>query len=274
MKQTYFIFLVFIGAVLLSVNEVSCWGPEGHAIVADIAQSLLTTQATQGIQKYLNGQQMDQVSSIPDQYDHTPAGKWSEPLHFVNMNKGQTEFDFNTDCGKAPGCVVTAIQNYTKILKSQVAYGKKLADGEPNPLIFLIHFVGDAHQPLHIGYIDDFGGNDVKCTFFGDQTELHEVWDSRIIEKYNSDGPSFSKELQELIKSNSSIIPLYTHSMNVVDWANESFEYVRTVVYSGVSGTKPSLGQSYYDQCLPIVKERLVAGGIRLGYLINSIFQS
>jgi len=273
MKHAY-ILLVFIGAIMLSVNEVSCWGEEGHAIVANIAQSLLTASATQGIQKYLNGQLMDQVSSIPDQYDHSPAGKWSEPLHFVNMNKGQTEFDFNTDCGKAPGCVVTAIQNYTKILQSQVAYGKTIRDdGEPNALIFLIHFVGDAHQPLHIGYIDDFGGNDVKCSFFGADTELHAVWDTNIIARYNSNISSFSQELQNLIKTNQTLIPMYTHTMNPVDWANESFDYVRDLVYTGVTGNYPALGQAYYQMSLPVVKERLTAAGIRLGYLVNSIFK-
>jgi hypothetical protein len=241
-------------------------------VVADIAQSLLSETAAQGVLKYLNGQKMDQVSSVPDQYDHSPAGKWSEPLHFVNMLRGQTEFDFNTDCGKAPGCVVTAIQNYTKRLQNQVLSREHSNSGEPNALVFLIHFVGDAHQPLHVGYTDDLGGNDVKCSFFGDDTELHAVWDDNIIERYNNDYSSFSQELQDTIHNNSTLVPMYTHSMNPVDWANESFNYVRTIVYAGVSGNYPKLGQPYYNLALPVIKERLIAAGIRLGYLLNSIF--
>jgi len=270
MKQTL---LVFLGAVLLLVSQVSCWGSDGHAIVATVAQSLLTAQALKGIQQYLNGQAMNQVSSVADDYDHTAPGKWSEALHFVNMNRGETQYDAGTDCEESPGCVVSAVLNYTQILKQHIAAGKTLSSDEPNALVFLIHFVGDAHQPLHVGWADDLGGNHIKCTFFGDKTELHAVWDSMIIDRYNNDYSSFAQELTSNIQSNSTIIPLYTKSMNPVDWADESFSYVRNVVYTGVSGSNPQLGGAYYQMSLPVVKERLTAAGVRLGYLVNSLFQ-
>lgn len=93
----------------------------------------------------------------------------------------------------------------------------------------------------------------MKCSFFGEylyrvsyynklltnasDTELHAVWDDSIIERYNADFASFSQELQYIINNNSSIIPFYTQSMNAVDWANESYDFVRSSVYVGVYGS-------------------------------------
>jgi len=271
-KKNISILLVSLVALFLGVTEVSGWGEVGHAIIADIGQALLTAPATQALQKYIPGKKMDQVSSVPDDYDHTPEGRWSEPLHFVNMQRGQTQFNFQEDCSKAPGCVVSAIQNYTAVLKSQYSSGKYF-DSEPNALVFIIHFVGDSHQPLHIGYTDDLGGNTVKCSFFGVQTELHAVWDTYMIQRYNKDHNSFAQELLQTIKSNSTMLPYYSRIMNPVDWANESFDLVRNNVYVGVSGNNPNLSDSYYNANLPIVKLRLMAAGIRLATLLNAIFK-
>ena len=68
-------------------------------------------------------------------------------------------------------------------------------------------------------------------------TELHAVWNTNIINKYNNNILSFLQELQKLIQTNQTLIPLYTHTMNPVDWANESFDYVRDLVYTEVSGS-------------------------------------
>lgn len=255
------------------------WGVEGHAVIVDIAASLLTSKATQAVQKFIPGQTMDEVSSVPDDYDHTSQGSWSAPLHYINMIRGQTDFVFDQDCDVAPGCVVSAIQNYTKILQSQVLrhkMGRKNSggDGEPNAFVFLIHFVGDAHQPLHVGYADDLGGNSVKVTWYGQSTELHRVWDDGIIIEYNSDTSSFTNELVTTIKNNQTLITEYTASMDPVTWVNESFELVRTMVYTGVDPSGDSkLGKPYFEMAIPVVKERLIAAGIRLATLLNSIFQ-
>jgi len=275
-KNISILTFIFFGAIILPLlfGEVKSWGEVGHAVIADVAQSMLSAKATQAIQKYIPGEKMEQVASIPDTYDHTAAGSWSEPLHFVNMLRNQTSFDFNIDCKKAPGCVVSAIQNYTKILMSSVNSRKVLDAGEPNALIFLIHFVGDVHQPLHVGYLDDMGGNNVPCSFFGVATELHAVWDDSIIGKYNSDWSSFSKEIQQTIKNDPGLIKQYTADMTPVTWADESFTYVMKTVYIGVTGkTNPDLTDTYYNMALPVVKARLTAAGIRLGTLLNTIFK-
>jgi len=274
MKKNICILPFVILGVLLLLGEVKGWGEEGHAVVADVAQSMLSAAALQGIQKYIPGQKMEEVASIPDDYDHTAAGSWSEPLHFVNMLSNQTKFDPKLDCVTGAGCVVSAIQNYTKILSTKFRSGKPLADGEPNALVFLIHFVGDIHQPLHVGWLSDRGGNTIPVSFYGVATELHAVWDVNIIEKYNNAWASFSQEIQQNIKNDPSLVKQYTADMSPVSWADESFSYVRSTVYTGITGkTNPNLTDTYYNMAIPVVKARLTAAGIRLGTLLNTIFK-
>jgi len=262
-------FCIFLGVLLLSVSEVRCWGQEGHSIVADIAQSLLTSKSLKAVHKLIPGELMDEISSVPDDYDHTDAGRWSGPLHYVNLKRQNKYFSYK-DCNNS--CVVTAIQNYTKLLQANPeGLFQPSPYAEPSPFIFLVHFIGDIQQPLHVSYGDDEGGNLVNVTFYGNQTELHAVWDVAMILKYNPDLPSFSEELIATISNNKSIIAQYTESMDPADWANESFSLVRTDVYVGVTGNDAALGEKYYKKNIPIVKQRLMAGGIRLGTLLNSI---
>jgi len=250
-----------------NVLFVVAWGAEGHSIVADTATSLLTSKAKLAVDKYLPGVTMQSVASVPDDYDHSTDGKWSEPMHYIDMLRNQTAYNAVINCN--PLCVVGAIQNYTKRL--QANYTAVLA-AEPSALVFLIHFVGDVHQPLHVGWADDVGGNSVKVQFYGKNTELHAVWDTSIITKYSSSWTAFSAELQTTIKSNSTILEQYTKSLDPVTWANESFGFVKTDVYVGITGDNPNLTDDYYNHQIPIIKQRLMAAGIRLGYLLNSIF--
>jgi len=262
--------LLCITTVIVCCNLlcVDAFGAVGHSIVADIASSLLTARATAVVNSYLPTKTMQSVSSVPDDYDHSTDGKWSEPLHFIDMNRNQTEYEPKINCD--PLCVVGGIQNYT--LRLIANYTATLTQ-EPNALIFLIHFLGDVHQPLHVGWADDLGGNTIKCQFYGKNTELHAVWDTAMITRYNGNWAAFSQELQAAIKADPTILEKYTKDMNPVTWANESFGFVKTDVYVGVVGVNPNLADDYYNRNLPLVKQRLMAAGIRLGTLLNAIFK-
>jgi len=246
---------------------VSAWGAEGHSVVADVATSLLTTRAKAAVDSYIPGRTMQNVSSVADTFDHVAEGKWSEPLHYIDMERYQTAYDALVNC--KPLCVVGGIQNYTQRLQKN--YTATLM-AEPNALIFLIHFVGDVHQPLHVGWADDLGGNNIKVQFYGKNTELHAVWDTAMIQKYNPNWPALSREIQATIKADPTLISLYTKDMSPESWANESFGFVKTDVYINVTGNNPNLTDDYYNHQIPIIKRRLTAAGIRLGTLLNSIF--
>jgi len=236
------------------------------------------------VQIYLGGKTLEQIAPFPDDYDHTSQGKWSAPLHYCNLPRDATQYD-NKYCPIPPSCVVAAIQNYTQRLIAEGTTGpvcKYVKGVEPCPLEFLVHFVGDVHQPLHVGYGDDEGGNTVDVTWFGESTNLHHVWDASIIQMWASQTSSLVSDLQNLIAQQPSQVKQYLSVTQPTRWANESFQYVRTTVYnftqpailsSNADYDYVSLGQWYYNTNLPVVQQRLVAASVRLAALLNSIFQ-
>ena len=166
-------------------------------------------------------------------------------------------------------------------------------DEEPTSLSFLVHFVGDVHQPLHAGYECDAGGSKSHVEFFDKYMTLHQVWDSAIIDRYvsSSDWYQFSEELQSIIYQNPFLVLAYTECVHPACWADESYSnYVRYIVYNfftdqrkGMDPIYPSnescpfnstliIPDEYYDINIYRVKQRLIAGGIRLAFLLNTIF--
>eukprot|EP01087_Luapelamoeba_hula_P012604 TRINITY_DN351_c0_g1_i1.p1 TRINITY_DN351_c0_g1~~TRINITY_DN351_c0_g1_i1.p1 ORF type:complete len:288 (-),score=31.80 TRINITY_DN351_c0_g1_i1:26-889(-) len=276
--------LVVVAICLVASAEARIgkrWGAEGHEAIAQVASTRLTPAAAKAVQWYLGSQTMEQVAPIPDTYDHTAQGKWSGPLHYVNMIAGSTSYS-SVDCPNPPGCVVGAIGNYTQRLSAAGPNGRQCAYGqtvEPCALIFLIHFVGDVHQPLHVGWGADEGGNRVRVKFFDTYTNLHTVWDDMIIERWVREESDLAADLIQLIASSPSQVQQYLSVTDPAAWANESFQLVRNDVYNFVPSNfnatlakDPELGTWYYNQNLPVVKQRLMAAAVRLAALLNKIF--
>jgi len=272
--KSSFLCIILFSLYFLSVHG---WGEEGHKIVAQIANDMLSSSASNLVVQYIGSQYtLVEIAPWPDKYRETSEGAWSEPCHFVDMPKGSIHFNLQADC---PGCcVVVAINNYTNLLTQDVPNPTPcdFDDGvEPCPLEFLVHYVGDAHQPLHVGWADDRGGNDVKVNFFGTSTNLHAVWDTGMIEKWTTSYEDAATELEQFIANNPALVEQFESDTDSSDWADESFQYVRTVCYNyTLQNGVPYLYDDYYNDNLPIVKLRLVAAGVRLGTLLNSVMGS
>lgn len=202
------------------------------------------------------------------------------------MNKGDTRYH-PSECPVPPSCNVYAIQNFTTALNQQGATGPFCSseydpkEDFPCPLIWLIHVVGDTHQPLHCGYGYDRGGNDVKVTFFGKQTELHAVWDTGMIYHYldptNGDWYDLYKYMSDDLKANPDRERRFAAVTSPVAWANESIGYVLSTVYDfdPTALTRSGdvvLGKAYYDKNFPIAVQRMEAAGVRLAGIINAAF--
>ena len=160
-------------------------------------------------------------------------------------------------------------------------------DSEPCSLSFLVHFVGDSHQPLHVSYSSDRGGNEVKADFFGYETNLHAVWDdSFIIKAWNNDYQQATSALESMIQQEAQMVNNYVSIVDPVLWANESFSYVLQDVYTFTTNNggkklqveyfninlEADIGDEYYNANLPIVQQRLIAAGVRLANLLNNLF--
>jgi len=271
---------VLVICIVVFVGLAAGWGMEGHEAVAQVASLRLTSAAQSWVQHYLAGKTLEQIAPFPDDYDHTPQGRWSAPLHYCNLPRDATTYS-NRYCPIPPGCVVAAITNYTKNLRNEGRAGPVCdytRGDEPCPLEFLVHFVGDIHQPLHVGYGDDAGGNKVKVRFYNQSTNLHHVWDTSIIQKYQSSTSGLVDALQTIIRNNPSKVQQYISVTDPVAWANESFQLVRNDVYIYSNPAHfnqtadPNLGAWYYTHNLPVVQQRLVAAAVRLAQLLNTAF--
>ncbi|KAF2092571.1 nuclease S1 [Rhizodiscina lignyota] len=263
-------------SLLASLPSALAWGTLGHETVALIAQNYVsddTASWAQGILDITNDTYLATVSTWADSYRYTSAGSFSEPYHFIDANDdppSSCNVDYDRDCGDG-GCVVSAIQNYT-----QVDYA----------LRFIIHFVGDIHQPLHDEALE-VGGNDIDVTWDGDDNNLHHIWDTEMPEKkvggYTmSDAQSWAKSLSSEIDSGSYSsdkdgwldgIDLSDPVTTAMGWATDSNAYVcSTVMPDGVSAVeKGDLDGDYYDSAIPIIELQIARAGYRLAAWLNLI---
>lgn len=194
--------------------------------------------------------------------------------HYVNVPKAETEFSINRDCG-AMDCAVVAIQRFAQYL-AQPAESSRPKERKALALRFVGHFVGDLHQPLHVGFVEDLGGNRITVkmpTPTGGTTtaNLHSVWDGKILERGGLD------EIEDGTALNAEITPAEAASWENFDikaWAAESYELARSKAYSHADGTPVANGETlsaaYLDAAFPVAKERLKKAGVRLAFLINA----
>jgi len=284
--------LLFISVILASCAAVPLWGPTGHITVATIAQALLNDHATQQVLKLLpnNQGQLAQIANWADEVKDEPAYEWSKPLHFINTPAWKCDYERSRDCisdGASNFCVDTAIQNYTaRVQDSSISF-----DQQNEALKFLTHFVGDIHQPLHVGFLQDEGGNTLYGYFLSDSTSLHDVWDTHIIDELIS--KNFGGNSTELPAYLLQQIQSGTYQGDVAqwkqcadsapdnacspDWAMESVGFACNYSYVEADGKTHiennfKLESDYYDRNYPIVELQLAKGGVRLANVLNFIW--
>ena len=167
--------------MLLGCGQANAWGPEGHAIVAEIAEPRLTPAATAEVTRLLAmdtppHEHLDEVASWADAYrahGHAETGPW----HYVDIPLDAGAADVFRDCPKSD-CIINMLTGFAETLTD-----KARPDADRlKALKFVVHFVGDIHQPLHCADHGDRGGNEVHLTFLGRRTNFHAVWDGGIIE--------------------------------------------------------------------------------------------
>ena len=244
--------------------QTEAWGPEGHRIVALIAEDHLSSKARQEIKKLLKGTPIDSVAKWADDIRGLRPETYN--WHFVDIpiNKRTYKPTRDCKCTRRGDCVIEAIEQLKVILADTTEKAAQRAEA----LKFIVHFVGDLHQPLHCADNNDRGGNDVKVQFFGESSNLHKVWDSGIIEKTGVKDSAYAAKLNAALASEN-LNKL--ESGTVVNWALESHK--AAVVYA--YGKKPGnnmLDSTYFNQARPIVDTQLMKAGVRLARVINEAF--
>lgn len=230
--------------------------------MAQIAWSYLTPAGRARATALLDGQTLAEVSDWADAVRRDPAYAWTAPLHYANVPPGCSGFDLHRDCPDE-GCVVSAIRRFAEDLRGSTGDRARKRDA----LRFLVHFVADVHQPLHVAYAGDRGGNEIRVEFFGSPMDLHEVWDSAILQYAGRPWREYAACLRARIGPVE--VSTWSSSTDPGEWATESFRLAESVAYP----IPPDrwLGFPYYHRALPVVEERLMAAGVRLGRLLNDV---
>ncbi len=197
-------------AAILIPSVCFAWGRDGHRITGFIAAKYLTPQAAAAVKDLLGNASLADVSTWADEIRR--KRKNTEPWHYVNVDPSHDRFDL--DCPEQ-GCVVSAIIEYSHVLRDKSASRQERIEA----LKFVVHFVGDIHQPLHVSHARDRGGNDIKVTFFENRTNLHSLWDSGMIRRTKKSWTEYAKELAANITPQQRI--LYG-TLDPVIWATES----------------------------------------------------
>lgn len=250
--------LAFAG-LFLTVSPAFAWGPEGHAIVAEIAARYLDPDAAGELQHLLGATGLDSAANWPDRV--VAALPQTAPWHYVNIPSSASGYLASRDCPQN-NCVVAKIQWFSRIL----------ADRQQSPaarlvaLKFLIHLVGDIHQPFH-DLADARGGNDIAVTLWGKQQcgdracDLHYVWDTALIRHTGMTRRQYEQSLERMIADAKPDAGPNDPSA----WADESFHLAKEALVS--SGAQ--IGQSYYLRERPVLDRQLALAGIRLARLLN-----
>jgi S1/P1 Nuclease len=252
-------------AFVFAANPALAWGPEGHQIMAGVAWRELTPAARAGVAHLLGGGAMMVLDSnwadeIRDQRPGTAA--W----HYVNIEIGAAGYDAARDC-RFGECVVAQIQRDAQILSDpQVPEA-----GKAEALRFLIHFVGDIHQPLHVADRHDEGGNKIFVIWHGKRTSLHKIWDTDVVATLGPDSERIAADIEARLtpqqrKQFSGGAP--------ADWANESLALAQSEVYARLPQDGPvRLPNDYVEQESGIARQQLTKAGLRLAAMLNAIFR-
>jgi hypothetical protein len=236
------------------------WGKTGHRVVSKLAQQYLTTKAQKEIDILLDGASLVSISTYGDEVKSNPKYKALRPWHYINLPLDESY----ANAKKNPkGDVVMAIKKCIAKVKDQNEHKNERAFY----LKLLVHFIGDLHQPMHVGRKEDRGGNSIRLQWFGKTSNLHSLWDSHLIDSHGMNATQLLGDLEEL--SPKLIKEIQNQSLE--QWVNESQALAKIIYENTPSNSK--LGEEYQSRYLPLLKIQLQRGGLRLAAQLNEIFK-
>ena len=291
------VILAVVVTLFSSIDSLVAWGGQGHRLVGLIAAERLTPAARQQVAWLLDGQSLADVSSWADSLtsDQVQTSFW----HYLNIPPDATGYDRNRDCPKQPGAAAGSRNDrWRDCVVDRIGYWEeRLADPKldradrATALKFIVHFIGDLHQPFHALGVGR-GGNDVKVRVFGEANcgpstssgpsraqsrdsngptrpspcNLHSVWDSRLIARRALDDRAYVAALRKLIDAKRLGSP---PAGTPAQWAEQSFRLAKEALVP----SDTNIDEAYYRRHITVVDERLALGGIRLAAALNTILR-
>jgi hypothetical protein len=251
-------------AIIYAPLQSMAWGAEGHRIAGQIADSYLTPKARKAIEAILGNESIAITSNWADFIKSDPAYNYMNTWHYIDLDKAYTYPELQDYLNHD-----TSVDAYTK-LQFLIGELKKKNLTKADKLLYLrmlIHIVEDVHQPLHTGHTEDKGGNDIKVTWFNNQTNLHSVWDSQLIDFQQL---SYT-EYTAVINHTTAAQRAEWQKAPISKWIFESSQ-IAEKLYSEVKPGDSLNGYKYNFNHIDIVNRQLLKAGVRLAGVLNQLF--
>ncbi len=252
---------VLFAMVVLPLQCVA-WDVVGHRIVAEVAYQNMTKKARKQVDSLLGKRGIVYTSSWPDEIKSDTIYPYTHVWHYQNLRAGLTHADIDSlyHHPKAEGMhALYALDSLSNALREN----RKDAIS----LTFVVHIMGDVFQPMHLGHPDDKGGNMVTMRWFKDGTNLHEVWDARLIDYTGYSYSEYARYLE------------YTYSQRKQEWTDMTLLECLYVTYDrqqqvyAYQATGDNNSYHYAYRFRKDLDESLYAAGLQLAKLLNSIYK-
>ena len=243
--------------VLVCSNSALAWGTDGHRLIAEYAAARLAPAARVQVERLLAqeaGSTLTSVSTWADEVRSPTTAAW----HYLNFPRdADCRFDGDRMCLQG-NCVVGAIERQLAVLASDAPDERRLL-----ALKYVVHFIGDVHQPLHAGFADDRGGNSYQLQAYGRGTNLHALWDSALLQQWQGGVAALKAAIEGA--------PTAPRTSEPRAWAEASCQVVTT---DGFYPERRSLDESYAARWNHQVAQQLAAAGQRLAEALNTALAS
>ena len=253
--------------------QTFAWGPDGHSAIGILAISQLQPDALAKLEDIVNPltkQAMTEACNWPDVKRETEEWAWSSPLHYVNIPRDEDVYSESRDCPEESGhqhhpqrpkqlCATQGIKHYASELSSQERTNLQRWQA----FAWLCHLVGDLHQPMHAGFADDRGGNDVDVVFNGEQLNLHRFWDSAMIHQEAGSWQYLVGQLSAFPVAHADS-DWSTEMVN--GWTTDSHKLAKKKAYPATR----TIHSDFADQSWIVAQQQITLAASRLATIINS----
>lgn len=252
---------IALAGLLLAVPLIAqAWGPLGHRLVAELAERQLDPSIVPELHRLLDESGASSLAEVANWADDVREGRNGDELsrqtrrmHFVNFADSHCRFEPARICANGQ-CAVAAIESYAKALADR----SKPVSERAQALRFLVHFVGDVHQPLHASYRPDRGGNLFQVRYQGQGTNLHAIWDSRVLGSLHIGWQRYARRLGDRTVAAGPLLPQA--------WAEQSCRISRD---DGLYPLGRNIDAAYLERMRPVAELQVQRAAARLAALLN-----
>jgi hypothetical protein len=244
------------------ISDLHAWGEVGHRAAAELAEQRLKPEGRAVVAGLLGGQSMADVAVWADEVRST-THRHTDRWHSVNIPIDASGYRAARDCPPPGECVLVALPR----LEAQLGDRTRPREERREALMFLVHFIADMHQPLHVADRGDRGGNETKMSPVGGTDDLHRAWDSGIIQASNHTAASLVAAANRWLRRRQEP-PIGSGRYD--DWAREGLWISRQVVYPQAADHR--ITRHERQIAIATIEERIARAGVRLAAVLNRIF--